>query len=93
MATPSRIDSLLDDAQLAREDALGQVLDAQHALHNSMTALRAAWDALGKVECAMAGEDGRGEPGMVFRALASIRSEPAVRRAGWDGSERRVVAL
>ena len=89
MATPSRIDGLLDDAQLAREDALGLVLDAQHALHNSMTALRSAWEKIAGVESQLAGDDGRGEPGPVFRVLAEIRDCPAVRRNTWDGETER----
>lgn len=92
MATPARIDGILDDAQLAREDAHGGVLNAQHALHNALTALRAAWDYLQPVECALAGDDGQGDPGQVFVALRDIREEPAWRRAvaaEWDGATER----
>lgn len=89
MATPSRIDGLLDEAQLAREDALGEVLDTQHALHNAMAALRAAWEKLSKVENALAGLDEREAPGPVFLTLSAIREAPAVRRASWDGATER----
>lgn len=89
MATPARIDELLDDAQLAREDGLGHTLDAQHALHNAMTALKAAWDYIGSVERTLAGDDGRGEPGPIFVAYAEIRELPVVRRASWDGTTER----
>lgn len=89
MATPSRIDGLLDDAQLAREDALGHALDAQHALHNAMTALKAAWDYIGNVERTVAGLDERQEPGPIFTTLAAIREEPAFRRNSWDGTTER----
>lgn len=81
MATPSQVDVLLDDAGLAREDALGLVYDAQHALHNTIVAARASWEALGKVESALAGDDERGSPGDIYRALAAIRECPAFRRA------------
>ena len=92
MATLSRIDGLLDDAQLAREDGLGVVLDAQHALHNAMTALRAAWDKIGEAEKILAGSDERDEPGPIFLSLAAIRECPSWRRAvavEWDGETER----
>ena len=79
MATPSRCDLLVDHAQRAREDALGITLDAQHALHNSMTALRAAWDILVRVESSLAGPDEHGAPGPIFVALADLREMPAAR--------------
>lgn len=81
MATPAHVDVLLDNAQLAREDALGVVFEAQHALHNGLVALRAAWDSLAKVEHALAGDDERGAPGELFCSLAVLRDCPAIRRA------------
>lgn len=92
MATPSRVDHFLDEAQLAREDALGVVCQLQHILHNAMTGVRAAFDETRKLEDALSGLDGHGDPGDLFQALAALREAPAVRRAAWDGeTDRRAV--
>lgn len=88
VATPSRVDHLLDDAQLARVDAHAAVELCQRIFYNAMSSLEAAYHKLQEVEAILA--DGRDDPGPLFTALADLRELPAVRRAAeWDGVDRR----
>lgn len=91
MATPSRVDGLLDDAQLARLDAHAGVELVQRIFYNALTGLEEAYRELLKVEAVLAPDDEReSTPGPLFAALAELRELPAVRRAvAWDGTERR----
>ncbi len=94
MATPSRADAIIDAANEARIDDQGRIQTAQHILHNARVSLNALAGLLDEAENAVAGRDGRGEPGPIFLALEALRDEPAIRRARWDGeTERRRQAV
>ena len=91
--TPSRVDNMLDDAQLARVELLGRVEAAMNRLYPVHVALRDVWDDLRALERDLAGEDEHGTGGELFLALRALRESRAIRRASWDGqTERRTVA-
>lgn len=84
MATPAKVDVLIDEAMLTRLDADGALEELQHALHNAASAVSYAQSRCDVVCRLMAGEQTAQSdqvPGPLFRALEALRALPAIRRA------------
>lgn len=93
MATNARIgqvDHLLDDVQLAREDALARATAVLDKMYRARVFMRDAYEEQKALVEELAGPDEVREGGELFHKVADLRSHRAIRKAQpWDGKTDR----